>query len=112
MDTTSNVYLYVSVCEINTHQVANGDNIPSLSDLHNFSFLAPFLAIASCWLGCAAHSMRDITREPMWPSEELKNKSVMTLELVGFVKQSTVTSHSPTARLDGDTTQADSSSRE
>ena len=56
--------------------------------------------------------MRDITREPMWPSEELKNKSVMTLELVGFVKQSTVTSHSPTTQLDGDTTQADASSRE
>ena len=56
--------------------------------------------------------MRDITREPMRPSEELKNKSVMTLELVGFVKQSTVTSHSPTAQLDGDTTQADASSRE
>ena len=32
------------------------------------------------WLGCAAYGMRDITREPMWSSEELKNKSKMTLE--------------------------------
>ena len=34
----------------------------------------------------------------------------MTSELFGFVKQSAVTSHSPTARLDSDTTQADASS--
>ena len=65
---------------------------------------------SGCLLGCAAHSMRDITCEPMWPSEELENESEMTLELFGFVKQSAVTSHSPTARLDSDTTQADSSS--
>ena len=31
-------------------------------------------------------------------------------ELFGFVKQSAVTSHSPTPRLDNDTTQADASS--
>ena len=61
---------------------------------------------ASGWLGCAAHGMCDITHEPMQPSDELKNKS----ELFGFVKQSAVTSHSPTAQLDSDTTQADASS--
>ena len=65
---------------------------------------------ASGWLGCVAHGMRDITREPLRPSEELKNESVMTLELFGFEKQSTVTSHSPTTQLDSDTTQADASS--
>ena len=46
----------------------------------------------------------------MRPREELVNESEMTLELFGFVKQSVVTSHSPTARLDSDTTQADTSS--
>ena len=46
----------------------------------------------------------------MWPSKELENESEMTLELFGFVKQSAVTSHSPTAQLDSDTTQADASS--
>ena len=46
----------------------------------------------------------------MRPSEELENESEMTLELFGFVKQSAVTSHFPTARLDSDTTQADASS--
>ena len=56
--------------------------------------------------------MRDITREPMLLSEELENELEMTLELFGFVKQSAVTFNSPTARLDGDTTQADASSRE
>ena len=65
---------------------------------------------ASGWLGCAAHSMRAITREPMRPSKELENESEMTLELFGFVKQSGVTSHSPMARLDSDTRQADASS--
>ena len=59
---------------------------------------------------CAVDGMRDITREPMRPSEELKNESEMTLELFRFMKQSAVTSHSPTARLDSDTTQADASS--
>ena len=54
--------------------------------------------------------MFDIRREPMRPHEELENKSEMTLELFGFVKQSAVTSHSPTTRLDSDTTQADASS--
>ena len=55
--------------------------------------------------------MRDITREPMRPSGELENESEMTLELFGpFVKQSAVTSHSPTPRLDGNITQADASS--
>ena len=34
----------------------------------------------------------------------------MTLELFGFVKQSAVTSHSPTTPLNSDTTQADVSS--
>ena len=34
----------------------------------------------------------------------------MTLELFRSVKQSAVTSHSPTTRLDSDTTQADASS--
>ena len=51
--------------------------------------------------------MHDITREPMRPSEELGNESEITLELFGFVKQSAMTSHSPTARLDSGTTQAD-----
>ena len=46
----------------------------------------------------------------MWASEELENESEMTLELFGFVKQSVVTSHSPTTRLDSDTTQIDASS--
>ena len=53
------------------------------------------------------HGMRNITREPMRPSEELENEC---LELFGFVKQSAMTSHSLTARLDSDTTQADASS--
>ena len=44
---------------------------------------------ASGWLGCAAHNMRDITREPMRPSEELENKSEMTSELFGCVDSST-----------------------
>ena len=70
-----------------------------------FSFPSAILGDkASSWLGCAVHGMRDITREPMRPSEE------MTLELFGFVKQSAMTSHSPTARLDRNTTQADASS--
>ena len=64
----------------------------------------------SGWLGCAAHGMCKLAREPMWPSEELQNESETTLELFGFVKQSAVTSHSPTARLDSDTMQADASS--
>ena len=42
------------------------------------------------------HGLHDITCEPMWASEELENESEMTLELFGFVKQSVVTSHSPT----------------
>ena len=59
-----------SVCEINARQVANGDNIPSLSDL--LSFCSAILGDkASGWLGCAAHGMRDITHEPMQPSEAL-----------------------------------------
>ena len=58
----------------------------------------PFLTTKrSGWLRCVAHGMRDITHEPMQPSEELENKSEMTLELFGFVKQSAMTSHSPTA---------------
>ena len=43
----------------------------------------------------------------MRPCEELANESEMTLELFGFLKQSAVTSYSPTARLDSDTTKAD-----
>ena len=54
---------------------------------------------ASGWLGCAVHGMCYITRE-----------SEMTLELFRFVKQSAMTSHSPTARLDSDTMQPDASS--
>ena len=70
-----------------------------------FSFLSAILGNkALCWLGCAAHGMRDVTHEPMWPSKELENESEMTLELFRFVKQSAVTSHSPTAQLDSDTT--------
>ena len=46
----------------------------------------------------------------MRPCEELENESEMTLELLGFVKQSAVTSHSPIAQLDSDTMQADASS--
>ena len=62
-----------------------------------FSFPSTILGNkASGWLGCAAHGMRIIIREPMRPSEELENESEMTLELFGFVKQSAVTSHSPT----------------
>ena len=61
------------VCEINGRQVANGDNIPSLS---NFSFPSAILGDkASGWLGCAAHGMRDTTCEPMRPSGELENES-------------------------------------
>ena len=69
-----------------------------------FSFPSAILGDkASGWLGCAAHGMCDITCEPMRPSEELENESEMTLELFGpLVKQSAVTSHSPTARLDHD----------
>ena len=65
---------------------------------------------ASGWLKCAAHGMHDITHESMWSREELKNESEMTLELFGVVKQLAMTSYSPTARLDGDTTQAAPSS--
>ena len=54
--------------------------------------------------------MHDITRESMRSSEELENESEMTLELFGFAKQLAMTSHSPTTRLDSDTTQADASS--
>ena len=54
--------------------------------------------------------MHDITCEPMRPCEELEDESEMTLELFGSVKQLAVTSHSPTTRLDSDTTQADASS--
>ena len=77
-----------------------------------FSFPSAILGDkASGWLGCAAHGICDMTREPMWPSGELKNESEMTLELFRpFVKQSAVTSHSPTPQLDGDTTQTDASS--
>ena len=76
-----------------------------------FSFPSAILGDkASGWLGCAAHGMRDITRESMRPSEKLENESEMILELFGFVKQSVMTSHSPTAQLDSDATQADSSS--
>ena len=96
------------MCEINAHQVANGDNILSLSDLLFVSILGDK---ASSWLGCAVHGMRHVTREPMRPSGELENESEMTLELFGpFVKQSAVTSHSPTPRLDCDTMRADASS--
>ena len=38
-----------------------------------FSFPGAILGDkASGWLGCAAHSMRDITREPMQPSEKAR----------------------------------------
>ena len=97
------------MCEINTCLVANGDKHHHLSTY--FSFPSAILGNkASGWLGCAAHGMHDITREPMRPGEELENESEMTLEPFGFVKQSVVTSHSPTTRLDSDTTQADASS--
>ena len=66
-----------------------------------FSFSSVILGNnVSGWLGCVVHGMRDITHEPMRPTEELENESEMTLELFGFVKQSAVTSHSPTAQLD------------
>ena len=40
-----------------------------------FSFPGAILGHkTSGWLGCAVHSMRDITREPMWPSEKLENE--------------------------------------
>ena len=47
--------------------------------------------------------MRDVTREPMRPSEELKNESEMTFDLFGL-------SLSHRSIRDGDTTQADASS--
>ena len=76
-----------------------------------FSFPSAILGDkASGWLGCAVHSMRNITREPMRPSEELKNECLDLFHVFGFVKQSVMTSHSPTARLDSDTMQADASS--
>ena len=102
-------YSFCAVCEINTCLVANGDKHHHLSTY--FSFPSAILGNkASGWLGCAAHGMHDITREPMRPGEELENESEMTLEPFGFVKQSVVTSHSPTTRLDSDTTQTDASS--
>ena len=55
-----------------------------------FSFPSAILSDkVSGWLGCAAHNMRDITREPMQPSEELENKSEMTSELFGCVDSRT-----------------------
>ena len=68
----------------------------------------PFLvtAHASGWLRCAAHGMRDITREPMWPSEELENESEeMTLLWICLGL-----SLSHCSIRDGDTMQADASS--
>ena len=105
------LYVQLSQCVKKTVARSPMATIYMYRHLATFHFLAPFLATASGWLGCAAHGMRDITREPMQPSGELENESEMTSEPSGpFVKQSAVTSHSLTLRLDGDTTQADASS--
>ena len=47
----------ITVCEINGHQVTNGNDIPSLSDLLFVSYSVILGDKASGWLGYAVHGI-------------------------------------------------------